>query len=734
MSGSGMVGNHHWWERGEPRITLGERERERVAMETRCITEQGSCGMDWVKELLVLKKTSYTVVAGLQFDFKDMSPASKSKSKDKKAGKEPQKAASKSSGHANAGSGIPVSGYNPLLGKFHTLEVAPLSASPVHINNSRFRNIDESDDHCGNSIGTGTEYDTVSNNGSWSGESEDHKEKTPNHPPRQEAIPGAENDKREKTRQKNEKKHQRQKERRAQELHERCTGFLMSRKLEALAQQLVSMGFSSERATMALILNEGKIEDSVSWLFEGVEESDEHKEHNLDGGSLKIDISEELAHIADMEIRFKCLRQEVERAIVACEGDLEKAAETLRAQKQDPPSSSPKPEETDDLPTLSNGKLSVSANQNPLTVQTKPNPSSTIQQRRDEKDFNYTKAAVAIRVPVESGVKIVQAPRKVVSKSDWTKPQQIAMPAADKRGPSVASNPSVTPPPAKIETRYAMLGSELKNLQLGSVKEPVVMMQWPQSANSKPAPTSSISSSPPAAASAQETLLLMAWVRVNCTTNFITNTSNSYPMVARWIPQEQPAEMGCGTERVLLRQSQPAASLGLFSGLGSNASSGSSSPVDWNTSGSMLQLDYTNIDWTLDRSLSSSRSNGTWHGTTSVMQNNHIYDSYSGVSARTNMRPGLANGGGISLAGLQDSGAGSAEMSSAGSQEWSSPFEEKDIFSLPRQFVSEFRVSSLGFKFKVSHPEEVVSSGLSSVKIKGFDDLQSISGCKAWSS
>ncbi|CAL5438046.1 unnamed protein product [Camellia sinensis] len=654
----------------------------------------------------------------LQFDFKDMSPASKSKSKDKKAGKEPQKAASKSSGHANAGSGIPVSGYNPLLGKFHTLEVAPLSASPVHINNSRFRNIDESDDHCGNSIGTGTEYDTVSNNGSWSGESEDHKEKTPNHPPRQEAIPGAENDKREKTRQKNEKKHQRQKERRAQELHERCTGFLMSRKLEALAQQLVSMGFSSERATMALILNEGKIEDSVSWLFEGVEESDEHKEHNLDGGSLKIDISEELAHIADMEIRFKCLRQEVERAIVACEGDLEKAAETLRVQKQDPPSSSPKPEETDDLPTLSNGKLSVSANQNPLTVQTKPNPSSTIQQRRDEKDFNYTKAAVAIRVPVESGVKIVQAPRKVVSKSDWAKPQQIAMPAADKRGPSVASNPSVsyslasrlqvTPPPAKIETRYAMLGSELKNLQLGSVKEPVVMMQWPQSANSKPAPTSSISSSPPAAASGWYPNNVEV-VKPNGLSLHIPSTRNVAPnglgssqlynqlhyQHQQFVPNggsvDSPgATRGnglwnrTGTSPTI----SAAASLGLFSGLGSNASSGSSSPVDWNTGGSMLQLDYTNIDWTLDRSLSSSRSNGTWHGTTSVMQNNHIYDSYSGVSARANMRPGLANGGGISLAGLQDSGAGSAEMSSAGSQEWSSPFEEKDIFSLPRQFVS----------------------------------------------
>ena len=44
-------------------------------------------------------------------------------------------------------------------------------------------------------------------------------------------------------------------------------GYQMSRKLEALAQQLVAMEFSSECATNALILNEGRVEESVLWLF-----------------------------------------------------------------------------------------------------------------------------------------------------------------------------------------------------------------------------------------------------------------------------------------------------------------------------------------------------------------------------------------------------------------------------------------------------------------------------------
>ncbi|PQP93913.1 uncharacterized protein Pyn_07310 [Prunus yedoensis var. nudiflora] len=63
----------------------------------------------------------------------------------------------------------------------------------------------------------------------------------------------------------------------------------MSRKLEALAQQLVAMGFSLERATMAFILNEGRVEESVAGLFEGGEDTDKPRDQNFGGGNLKID-------------------------------------------------------------------------------------------------------------------------------------------------------------------------------------------------------------------------------------------------------------------------------------------------------------------------------------------------------------------------------------------------------------------------------------------------------------
>ncbi|KAF7120951.1 hypothetical protein RHSIM_Rhsim13G0202400 [Rhododendron simsii] len=637
-----------------------------------------------------------------------MSPALKSKSKDKKALKEYQKTSSKPSGPDNAASGIPISGYNPLLGKFHTIETAPVSsASPLQIN-GRFRTIDEMDDHSGNSLGTGIEYDTVSNNDSWSGESEDHKEKTSHQPLRQEAtLSGADNDKREKIRQKNEKKHQRQKERRALELHERCRGFLMSRKLEALTQQLVVMGFSSEQATRALILNEGKIEESVTWLFEEGEAAANYKEHNnLDGGNLKLDISEELAHIADMELRYMCSKQDAEKAIVACEGDLEKAAETLRLQRHDQPFASPKPEETGDPPVVSNGKLSVSASQNSLRAQPKQNNlSNTVQQRRDEKNFNYTKA-VTVGVAVESGGKSLQGLRKVEPKSDWVKPQQIGI-SADKRWPIAGSSPSVSyslasPPlatslPTKIETRYASVGSEMKNLQMGSVNEPVVVMQRPRSGNTNNAeavkPNNGLSPLVPSTRSLTSNSLSSNQLFNQLQYQHPQSVSTSSG------PADSPGASSRGNglwNKTMMGSSPPtiaaASSLGFFSGLGSNGSSGSSSPVDWNAGGSMGQFDYANIDWTLDRSSSGSRSSGMWQGvTSSVMQNNnHMYDSYaSGPSSRISMIPtALANGG---FVGLQDVGiAPPAEMSAGGgsSREWSSPFEERDLFSLPRQFVS----------------------------------------------
>ena len=49
---------------------------------------------------------------------------------------------------------------------------------------------------------------------------------------------------------------------------------------------------------MALLLNEGWVEESVTWVSKGGEEGEEQKDTNLHiGGNLKIDITKELARI-----------------------------------------------------------------------------------------------------------------------------------------------------------------------------------------------------------------------------------------------------------------------------------------------------------------------------------------------------------------------------------------------------------------------------------------------------
>ncbi|KAK9068134.1 hypothetical protein SSX86_012245 [Deinandra increscens subsp. villosa] len=660
-----------------------------------------------------------------------MSPASKSKSKDKRAvSKDPQKSSIKPTSNANAG--VPGSGYNPLLGTFHTLDTTPVStAPPVHIN-GRSRNFDDPEDHNGNLV-MGIEYDSLSNNGSWSGESEDHKDKVAQVSTRHDTVPGVDNDKREKIRQKNEKKHQRQKERRAQELHERCSGYLMSRKLESLAQQLVAMGFSTERATMALILNEGRVEQSVAWLFEGGEDANNQQEHNnIDGGgNLKIDISEELAQITEMEIKFKCSKQEIERAVVACEGDLDQAAEALKVQKQEqPPAAIPKHEEAGVFSTLGNGKVSSTPKMISKAI--------PIHQKTDEKDlnYNYTKSAVTVGpTSTDPGIKSLQLLKKIPPNSDWTKQQQVGTPSVEKRWPVAAggsnSNPSVSyslasplqaaSVPTRTEPRYTNIATELKSLQLGSVREPVIVMQRPKSKiiPSSVSPSSSASDWHPNIVDPVMNMNANGFSLGPTTTRSFNSSSFGgtinnpqvydqlhYPQQQHQSLHQQQYASSSGPFDHLSQQGSmnhfnnggmwnrtvgtattptlaAASSLGLFSGLGSNGSSGPSSPVDWNACDS-LQFDYTNIDWSLDRlphpPSSPSRPNGMWMGS-----------GWNGGKTSTRPPPGaLLNGNnGLSISLHSDGvGAVGSEASAGGSREWASPFEEKELFSFPRQFVS----------------------------------------------
>ncbi|WCJ39206.1 Ubiquitin-associated/translation elongation factor EF1B protein [Euphorbia peplus] len=619
-----------------------------------------------------------------------MSPGAKPKSKKEKAsakgGKGQQKTPTKASGSSNtvSGNGNPASAYNPISGTFHTLEI-PSAAS---YDNGHFKNTDDTDEHSSSPHGTVSEYDSVSNNGSCSGESEDPKDKTTNLN-RQETVPGLDNDKREKIRLKNEKKHQRQRERRAQELHERCIGYLMSRKLEALTQQLVAMGFSHERATLALVLNEGRLEASVNWLFEGNEEEARNKETRLGSAdNLKIDISEELAQISPMELRYKCSRQEVERAIVACEGDLIKAEEMLEAHKRESPATPPTPEESTDanhMKRMQEKSMLIS----PISIQ----------QKRNEQDLNFAKPAFSPPTYSEPGIRNFQAPNQTKT-------------LADRRWPAPGSSPTfstpmqVTPTLAKSEVRLGVSGNEGKNHQQ-LLREPVVVMQRPQSMNAKqnqvpsmgalPSVTSGwYSSNVPGAENILSNGNLfhnqsaMNVGLVNQRTeqfyqpasykesSFSSNASvdPSYGgFGASWSTMSKSPSLAIPYESYGPTNAASSPSLAAPSSLGLFTGWGSSPHVDWSTGGSMPEFDYTSIDWTLDfNPLNSKPPSGLWMGLSSLLNNS----SGSGMN-------GMAS---PYVSGFRDGGAVKEATSASGVHEWTSPFAGKDMFSLPRQFVT----------------------------------------------
>ncbi|THU68091.1 hypothetical protein C4D60_Mb08t00240 [Musa balbisiana] len=557
----------------------------------------------WVVVSVLLHHQSdpnITVIKSLE-----MSPASKSKSKDKlaaKAAKEQAKVSSKPSLAPSYGNGSSSNAYNPDSGTFHTFDTTASGSLLAGQLNGHFGTIDEMEEHSGSSsLGTTGEFDSMSNHNGYSGESEDQKEKsTTNNAIRVESVPGCDTDKREKIRQKNEKKHQRQKERRAQELHERCCGYLMSRKLEMLSQKLVAMGFSSEQATMALIQNEGRVEESIAWLLEGNEESKQQIAVNIDSSvNLKIDITAELAEISDMVVKFTCTKQEVERAVVACEGDLEKAEETLKAQKQEPKSSPLKSEETGDYATASDldNKIVIPIQNATSRHQQKGLASvGTQQQRRDERDPNYLKTVT--NGDVESTSRNLQSLRRVQSKQDWGR-TQVAAPVA-----------------AASTTRSVMATSEPRaNMPSIKLREPVSVMQRPQSVNAKHNLTStspSISVSSPAST---------GW--------YSNGISSMEMMVANGGLGHVPHYLGLN---------------------------------DWS------------LDTTLLRpSMKSDRLSATW----STM--------FMGGRAA---RPGMDATGGIYVPGMHDDGLSKDSAYLSGSLEWSSPFAGRDLFSVPRRFVT----------------------------------------------
>lgn len=648
---------------------------------------------------------------GVFMFFAEMSPATKSKLKDKKTGKETQKGSPKPALSVNGNSSMAASAYNPLLGTFQVLDsVSIASVSPL--NYGRFRSIDEADVN-------GIESDSVSNNGSCSGESEDHKEKTTSLPLKQEVIPGADNDKREKVRQKNERKHQRQKERRAQELYEKCSTYLMSRKLEALTQQLVAMGISQEHATTALMMNDGKVEESVHWYFDRGEEEIE-KQSIKSPGNLKIDITEELARITQMELQLKCTRQEIERAVVQAEGDLDRAEEVIKGTKYEEFSVPGKQEESGDPLTPSNGKLVGIGypNSDAERPETQSVPSPGLQPTRDDKNFNYTKSPST----TESVNKMMAQPMKRHElKLEWPKPQQSAT-LADKRWPntgqvasasySLPSSPSPSPQPAvRVEARYLASGNEFKSLQ--QQQQPanrelvMAMRQRPQVVSTNPIPTSSMSAPPTSwhPAASIEMMNSNGFIQTHnipsarspSPNNLNPNPNQIYQQLqyqnqkrfsnTNQVDPHGSSSMARGNGGLWTRNtaSSPsisaASSLGLFSAVGSAGTSGASSPVDWISGGG--SVDYTSIDWSLDQGLSQNSRN--WSG---LKSSSHTYDAnmnrYS-LNGSMGGRVNSSNGVSMETAGV---GVVVETQQAATSQDWTSPFEGKDIFSLSRQYAS----------------------------------------------
>lgn len=593
-----------------------------------------------------------------------MPSASKSKSKDRSAAKAPKeqpKVAAKPMGN-----GTVASAYNNFSGKFHLLE--PSSSLLVSQGNDKLRNTDEIDEHSRSSHGTG-DFDCASNNGSCSGESEDPKEKSTSTAPRVDSVPGCDVDKREKIRQKNEKKHQRQKERRAQELHERCKGYLMSRKLEALAQKLVAMGFSSDQATMALIQNEGSLEESVAWLcsFDGSEEAKQQTAADQQPGvNLKIDITDELAKIATLEVKFKCTKQEIERAVVSSEGDLEKAEEVLKTQKQESTATASKPEGSGDSSGLAN-KAQLMLAQNPTRPQTNGFSSVGAQQmRRDEKDLNY-KLLLNGSGPKEHAVKGFQ-PLAPSVKPEMGRPQFVQ---PEKRRLNANSVPSVSyvtssplpvaAPQIKSETRHVAGGNEVKNaMHNGNLRESVVVMQRPQSAAAKQSlPSTSHSmfaSEPPRewylnGASGVDMMLNgglghglrnMSLDGVNSSKQFV-HANHQQSFVSNPIDLAANGWGGTWGSGGTSSSLGAASSLGLFRGWSSSESSSSLSRPDWRTNGPS-PCDYTSIDWSLDTTLLNPAAKSEW-----------LSDTWSTMFMGGRSTRPSGNLGGPGIAGLHES-------------------------------------------------------------------------------
>ncbi|KAJ8773917.1 hypothetical protein K2173_009348 [Erythroxylum novogranatense] len=486
----------------------------------------------------------------------------------------------------------PASCYDPITGTFHPLEI-PSSASPPPLNDiGSFSIIDDTNEHSSSPHETVPKYDSVSNNGSYFGESEDPKEKLTNFS-RLENVPGLENN---------------------NQLHERCIGYLMSKKLEALSHQLVAMGFSSNRSTVALIINDGRLEESVNWLFKAnEEEANSNKSKFVGGSNLKIYINEETSHVRSQNflnyLPFVYDLFVFEKAIVASEGDLVKAEETF-----------PQPISTSSI---------------------------MLQPSKDERDLNYMRTINILPNYAELASRHLQLlnQRKALTDKRW------------------ATTGSITLVSTKLEIHNGLTGDEVN-----------IIMQRPQFVNLMQNPLPGISSLPYVPTFGCTGSLNRV---IQNSKQFCHPVSYKGTQVMSSRPMDFTSYSWGTMGKSLLVDSDSHGSHGTLTpnslSLAVPSSLGSSSHVDWNTRALIPNLDYTSIDWTLDKNLLATKSSGLWLGLSSLLSN----------SSASRMR----DTSGSCISGLRDGGV-SQQTSQASLNEWTSPFVEKDIFSLPRCYVT----------------------------------------------
>ncbi|CAA6663596.1 unnamed protein product [Spirodela intermedia] len=569
-----------------------------------------------------------------------------------------------------------------------SMEAATLSSPPSPAPES-YCLAQAAGEQSGSSSGAITEYDSLSTNGSCSGESEDLKER----PAAVGPSAGSDIEKRDKIRQKNERKHQRQRERRAQELHERAQRSLMAWKLKTLSQKLVAMGFPLGRVTTALLLNKGRVEESAVWLLDGGEEAELLRgAASLSdlGDELNIDISEELTKIANLEASLQCSKQEVERAIVACDGNLERAAETLKTLKPVSPLAPSKDEVSSEPPAASRmNKVAVTMpvqNLRLMRTQVKVAASSSARCcRRGTKWATITQGGCCC-----CGISVISSQYQELAVStavttakaaEWAKPPDVVVGVVDKRWPGVSATGAQPPvsalpsspvvaPPAKSEARHVAAWSEPKTVAQvgGALREPVIVMQRPQ----QPAAAKNSSNSSRAVLNAPPPV-----------------TSGQYPVEMDVAETSKPVAaaaaavaLGLGHLGRHQNQNQNQNQFRPFV-LGSVGATAAASSLTLPPSlGSMVQCDYATIDWSLDSTpcdLGGAFRKSQW-----------LYDDAWPLTV-LEKELGMSGGrihhkAGLQVGGLAVSPPPLSPSPAAVAHEWTSPFAGKDLFCLSRQF------------------------------------------------